>query len=309
VKAEAIARQARGCLHCGGQRFESPQLHQEVGAKRRDFLCHRIARHFRSLPSGPHTIDVSGECPAPHLSLILANAGTFAKTCVGNFTDENLLLSNTSHCPLTVTGIASSAADFVVSEVLTYPLLISPGGFLPAPIRFAPVSFGLKSATIEVFSDDPSSPTSILVRGEAPSGKLAVAGSTSFGGVNAGCCADRTLSICNVGECSLDVSNVRFKRKSRHWKILHNPFPARLHPGSCLPIEIQYRANEKCSRSCELVIESDDPATPVKFVEVLAYTIWDACCKEDCDDCRKGCCDKHPSCRQGYPCCDDDEDR
>jgi hypothetical protein len=26
-------------------RFESPQLHQEVGANRRDFLRHRIARH------------------------------------------------------------------------------------------------------------------------------------------------------------------------------------------------------------------------------------------------------------------------
>jgi hypothetical protein len=35
-------------LHCGGQRFESPQLHQEVRANRRDFLGHRMAR--RNLP-------------------------------------------------------------------------------------------------------------------------------------------------------------------------------------------------------------------------------------------------------------------
>jgi hypothetical protein len=54
--------------------------------------------------------------------------------------------------------------------------------------------------------------------------------------------------------------------------------------------------------------------TPVKIIEVLAYTIWDSFRREDCDDCRKGCCDKHrrePSCRQGYPCCceDDDDDR
>jgi hypothetical protein len=35
---------------CGGQRFESPQLHQVVRANRRDFLRHRIARHFSSLP-------------------------------------------------------------------------------------------------------------------------------------------------------------------------------------------------------------------------------------------------------------------
>jgi Abnormal spindle-like microcephaly-assoc'd, ASPM-SPD-2-Hydin len=259
-------------------------------------------------PSGPHKVAVSGDCPAPHLSLILADAGTFAKTCVGSFTDEHLLLGNTSHCPLTITGIASNAADFVVPEVLAYPLLIAPGGFLPAPIRFAPTSIGLKSATIEVFSDDPSSPTAIDVRGDAPVGKLTVAGSTNFGGVNACCCADRTLSICNTGDCALYVTGVHFKRKSRHWKLLHNPFPAKLAAGSCLAIVIQYRANEKCSRPCELVIESDDPVTPVKFVEVLAYTIWDACCKEDCDDCRKGCCDKHSSCRQGYPCCDDDDD-
>ena len=52
------------------------------------------------------------------------------------------------------------------------------------------------------------------------------------------------------------------------------------------------------------------------LVEVLAYTIWDVGCKEgcdgcrkeDCEDCRKNCCDRHPRCRQGYPCCDDDDD-
>jgi hypothetical protein len=63
------------------------------------------------------------------------------------------------------------------------------------------------------------------------------------------------------------------------------------------------------------VIDSDDPSTPVKFIEVLAYTIWDACrkeccggCrKEDCDDCRNNCGDRRPGCQQGYPWCDDDD--
>jgi hypothetical protein len=112
------------------------------------------------------------------------------------------------------------------------------------------------------------------------------------------------------------VTSVHFRRRSRRWKLLNNPFPATLRPGSCLPIVIQYRANERCPHACELVIESDDPVTPIKYVEVLAYTICDACCKqrsggcnkEDCDDCRNSCCDKHPSCQQGYPCCDDDDD-
>jgi hypothetical protein len=117
-----------------------------------------------------------------------------------------------------------------------------------------------------------------------------------------------------VGDCDLHVTSVRFKRKSHHWKLLHNPFPATLHAGSCLNVVIRYKATEKCPRSCELIIESDDPSLPVKTIEVLAYTIWDPCgCRNCCDDCRRGGCDKRHQdscCQQGYPCCcDDDEDR
>jgi hypothetical protein len=57
-----------------------------------------------------------------------------------------------------------------------------------------------------------------------------------------------------------------------HWRLINNPFPAVLQAGSCLPVVIQYRATERCSRACELVIESDDPVTPVKILDILAYT-------------------------------------
>jgi hypothetical protein len=267
-------------------------------------------------PAGAHVVTVSGVLAAPKANLIIANAGSFGAVCVGSFADEPLIITNSGKCALSITGISSSAADFLAPEVLSYPITVGPGDALPVPIRFKPLSFGAKAGTITVTSDDPASPISVNVSGDAPPGKLTVSGSTTFGGVNAGCCADRTLSICNTGECALDVTSVRFKRRSRRWRLLNNPFPAKLRPGSCLPVVIQYRANEKCPRACELVIESDDAVTPVKFVEVLAYTIWDACCKEgcdgcrkeDCEDCRKNCCDKHPRCRQGYPCCDDDDD-
>jgi hypothetical protein len=264
-------------------------------------------------PAGPHVVPVSGVAPAPKANLIIANTGSFGDVCVGSFVDEPLILTNSGKCALSITGISSSSGDFLAPEVLSYPITVGPGDALPVPIRFKPLSFGSKSGTITVTSDDPLSPISVNVSGDAPPGKLAVAGSTTFGGVNACCCADRTLSVCNVGDCALNVASVHFRRKSRHWKLLHNPFPAKLRPGSCLPVVIQYHATEKCPRACELVIESDDPATPVRVVEVLAYTIWECGCKEgcgkeDCDDCRRGCCDKHSSCRQGYPCCDDDDD-
>ena len=266
---------------------------------------------FSNDPAGPHTVHVSGTAPSPKANLILANTGNFGKVCVGSFADEPLLVTNSGKCTLTITGTASNSGEFLAPQVISYPITISPGNALPLPIRFQPTSFGAKAAIITISSDDPASPLSIQVSGIAPPGKLTIAGSTTFGGVNACCCADRTLSICNSGDCSLNVTSVHFKRKSRHWKLLHNPFPEKLRPGSCLPVVIQYHATERCARVCELVIESDDPVTPVKYIEVQAYTIWDSCCHEECEDCRKGCCEGHHrehSCRQGYPCCCEDDD-
>jgi hypothetical protein len=265
---------------------------------------------FSNDPASPSTVFVSGVAQAPKANLIIANSGNFGHVCVGSFVDEPLIVTNSGKCTLSVTSIASNSGDFLVPDVLSYPITIGPGDALPVPIRFQPGSFGAKFATITVSSDDPASPLSIKVFGDAPPGKLAVSGSTTFGGVSACCCADRTLSICNVGDCALHVTNVHIRTKGRHWKLLHNPFPAKLRPGSCLPLVIQYRANEKCPRRSELVIECDDPVTPVKVMELLAYTIWDSCCKEDCEDCRQGDCNKRhhePHCQQGYPCCSEDD--
>ena len=263
-------------------------------------------------PIGSHKVSVSGTAPAPRLVLLAADSGNFGAVCVGSFVDRLLTLANGGSCTLTISSIATSSAEFLAPEVLSYPLTIASGVSLAVPIRFQPTSFGSKSGTMTFVSDDPGGPRTLAISGVAPSGKLAITGSTSFGGVTACCCADRTISICNVGDCKLHVTSVRFKRKSQHWKLLHNPFPEILHAGSCLDVVIRYKATERCPRSCELIIESNDPINPVRIIEVLAYTIWDPCgCQTCCEDCQKGTCGKsHTShcCHQGYPCCSDDED-
>lgn len=262
-------------------------------------------------PVSPRIIAVSGTAPAPELDLIVSNTGNFGNVCIGSVVDKPLILLNSGPCTLTVTNVASSASEFVVPNVLAYPIRIAPETAVEVPIRFEPDSFGAKSGTITVTSDDPTGPKSVAVSGNVPSGKLAVTGSTCIGGVKACCLGERTISICNVGDCKLHVTSVAFKRKSKHWKLINNPFPATLHPGSCLSVLIRYKATEKCPRCCELVITSDDPITPVKTLDVMAYTIWSDCgCKRCCDDCRKGCCEKrHDECCSAQSldaCCDDE---
>lgn len=266
---------------------------------------------FSNDPSGPHTLRVSGFAPSPRLSAAIADTGNFGKVCIGSFRDLPLLLDNSGKCTLTVTGIHSSSPEFLAPEVISWPLAIGAGDSLEAPIRFQPTSIGAKTATITVYSDDPLGPKTIVVSGDVPAGKLAITGSNVFGGVSAHCCADRTISICNVGGCDLHVSSVAFKRKSAHWKLLNNPFPATLHAGSCLGLTIRYKATERCPRCSELVITSDDPEVPVKTVELLAYTTWNDCeCEKGCDECRKGDCEKcHGGrCSQGYPCCCEEDE-
>jgi hypothetical protein len=261
---------------------------------------------FSDDPAGPKVVRVAGLAPAPRLTAIIADTGDFGATCVGSFVDEPLILANSGDCPLFVESITSSSADFVVPEVISYPIKIGSGDSLPVPIRFQPQSFGPKAGTITIFSTDPASPRVIPVRGEAPSGRLVVTGSTCFGGVPACGCAERTISICNVGPCPLDVSSVKLKRKNRHWKLVNNPFPAVLQPGSCLGLVIRYHATEKCPRSQELIITSNDPATPVKVLDLCAYTVWECGCK-DCDDCSKGQCQKCCHRKAEHTCCCDDD--
>ncbi|HYM03215.1 MAG TPA: choice-of-anchor D domain-containing protein, partial [Stellaceae bacterium] len=262
----------------------------------------------------PETVAVNGTAGAPRLVLGIANKGNFGNVCIGSFADEPLVVNNGGKCLLQINNITSSSAEFLVPEILSFPIAVAAGTSVSLPIRFQPTVLGPTpaGAQITVDSNDPSGPRSIRVSGNAPAGKLAVTGSTFFGGVPACCREERTISICNVGDCKLHVSSVHFKRKNRHWKLINNPFPATLHPGSCLAVVIRYKATEKFPHSCDLVIDSDDPTTPVKTLEVLASTIWSDCgCKKCCDDCRKGCCEK----RHCDPCrcekCrgdDDDED-
>jgi hypothetical protein len=248
---------------------------------------------FSNDPSGAKTVNVTGVAEVPRLTLTMADTGNFGKTCVGSFRDEELILNNSGKCPLSVTGIASSSAEFLVPEVLLYPILIGPGDSFEAPIRFEPANLGAKSGTITVTSDDPLGPRTLAVSGFAPPGKLAVTGSTIFGAVRCDRRVLRTIAVCNVGDCDLHVTEVKLKYKRRHLRLINNPFPATLRPGSCLDLTLQYVAREREPRCSELIIHSDDPETPVKCLEVIAYTV---CCPEHecCEEHRKPCCcDEH----------------
>lgn len=260
-------------------------------------------------PASPATVDVQGTAPPPRLAISIADGADFGDTCIGDFHDLMLTVTNGGHCPLSISDITSSSGDFIVPTTIAYPLVIAPAGDLEVTLRFQPTQFGPASATITITSDDPGGPATLAVSGNAPSGTLTLTGTTEFGGVLLGQRALQTLSVCNTGECDLQVTRVAFLPPShceclrqrpcgchchRHCKCGHkgghdhreheqddehqdrcrcdqhclnftivaNPFPAIVHPGSCLGVAIAYVPTCDDSACCELIVESDDPADP-----------------------------------------------
>jgi hypothetical protein len=261
-------------------------------------------------PASPKSLRVSGNAPPPRLVVAVPDAGGFGKTCLGDFRDELLTLSNSGQCPLTISAITSSSGDFIVPQTMTFPVVIGAGGDLELILRFQPSHFGPSGGTITIISDDPASPFVLTVTGHTPSGTLALTGTTKFGGVELGHRALQTLSICNTGDCDLHVTEVAFlppcpcdeeKRKpcgcpsqcgchgSKHhhhteedeshrcnqcclnFQIITNPFPATVHPGSCLGVLIEYIPTCDSAACCELVIESDDQNQPTRKVFVTGH--------------------------------------
>ena len=153
----------------------------------------------------------SGEVWATRLVVFLPDSGSFGHVCVCDFRDEELTISNGGHCPLTITAVTSSSSEFAVPDVSVFPITIAPGTATEVPIRFQPTSYGDKSATLTITSDDPGGPRTLGVSGYAPHGVLAYSGTTDFGRVDLGKTAQTQLVLANVGECNLHVCRVAFR--------------------------------------------------------------------------------------------------
>jgi hypothetical protein len=94
-----------------------------------------------------------------------------------------------------------------------------------------------------------------------------------------------------VGDCKLHVTSVALSRKHKEWKLVNNPFPATLRSGHVWASS--FDTGERCPRSCQLAITSDDAATPVRTVDLLVLRHLERMgCKRCCDNCKKGCCEK-----------------
>lgn len=215
------------------------------------------------------TVNATGNGTEPVITASIANSGVFGNVCIGNFKDIDLTINNSGNCDLVITSISSSNAEFQVPSA--FSAVIAPGGSQAVPVRFAPTSLGAKNADINIISNDPATPTAtVAVSGTANPGDIRVTGSTDFGNVCAEEQSEKTVKVCNVGLCNLNVTSVLVDCPD--FTLINNPFPALVSPDSCLDLVVRFTPISAGPKTCNLTINSNDPETPVVTRVLTANT-------------------------------------
>lgn len=132
-------------------------------------------------------VKVTGTGGAPHIVTSVVDTGSFGPVCVGSTRDLSITVTNSGESPLFISAIASSSPEFQIPQVLTFPLVVSPGTSLEVPIRFAPTTPGPKTATLTISSNDPAAPSkAVTLSAETPADALCHPPSFTSVGLNIG---------------------------------------------------------------------------------------------------------------------------
>jgi hypothetical protein len=100
--------------------------------------------------------------------VVLPNGGDFGGVRRRESVSRDIWVNNAGDCPLAIYSVTSSAPEFVVPLVITFPLLIASGTSIALPVQFEPSRVGTFTTNLQILSNDPASPTTVQLRAEVP---------------------------------------------------------------------------------------------------------------------------------------------
>ena len=156
--------------------------------------------------SSPDTITVVGY-GATYGCTISARSIQLGTVRIGHSRDTVITLTNTGNQPIQVSGITSSAPEFVAfPSRFTIPV----GGTVQDTLRFTPSAPGDAGGYIVVVSDDSESPDTLTVAGFGASYIMTLSRrDVDFGMVRVGRTVDSVITITNTGNSILVIDSIR----------------------------------------------------------------------------------------------------
>jgi len=249
---------------------------------------------IRSNDPDENTIDVpltglGKKAPAPSL-VVVPDSVTFGNVLLDSTMTQSLSIKNSGTASLRIATIgltAGSSQDFAL--IGTAPIEIAPADSQVVQIIFTPGVVGPAFAKIEISSNDPDRPlTLISLQGTGVTAPQAVVlvspDSIAFGVVPVGTDSQKTVLVFNSGDAILQVSKISLTGSDRNQFFLSNSVtPFGLAPGDSQSIAVRFSPQIGGSFQAALLLLTNDPqrdtvevaltgtgASPLRFSVTIA---------------------------------------
>ena len=199
--------------------------------------------------------------------------------CEGSTGTGELDVSNTAADTLTITGITKSSGspDISLAPGPTFPVSVLPGASFSFSFNCTPTTFGAKSATFAIASNDSTTPSkAVTVNCSTASGAVVLTGSGDFG--TASCTGSlppaQTIKVDNVGGCNLNLLGAAITScPGGDFKLVNPPtFPVAISPDSGIDLNVKFTPSSAGSKSCTLTVTTDDPIHPTATIPLTGTT-------------------------------------
>ena len=180
---------------------------------------------------------------------------------------EVVTVYNEGEGPLQITDIyLSDASSPYEIGAVTSPL-VQPGGSAQFSVTFHPQTSGPTASSVLIESNDPDEATvEVVILGQGIAPVIDVSPTEyDFGTLYIGCEGTQSVTISNIGNAPLVISNLQMNTSSTDFDFtnsLAGALPYTLNAGSSVDVDVSYAPYDEYADISYLVVESNDPYTP-----------------------------------------------
>jgi len=212
-------------------------------------------------------LDLQGQANGPDVD-VLPRAGLFfSPVRPGTSQTRSMNLMNLGNRDLEIVTVNLSGPDtdqFLFTPP-PLPLILGPGTERRFSFEFSPTSLGVKTASLELSSNDPDEGISVHPLGGlgAEPDVLVAEGAGDFGRVRPGSRKDQIIEVENVGAFRMRVSETVISGPhAGEFRITSGSAPFTVSSGIAWPLGMRFQPNGEGLREATLTITSDDPDQP-----------------------------------------------
>jgi len=195
---------------------------------------------------------------------LVANPGSvsFSNVVVGTTSSQSLQITNSGSASLTITQANVSGSGFSVIG-LSLPVTLAAGQNTAFNVQFTTQSAGTVTGTLSLVSNAANSPSSLALSAStiAATKTLQVsASSLSFGSVNAGSSASKTVLVMNSGNADVTISQIGIT--GTNFALSGASTPVTLSAGQTESFNVQYSPTGAETDSGSVSITSNATGSP-----------------------------------------------